>query len=157
MKRNIIGFSLFVVLSLTLMSISAIAQATSSTTTEKIAISGTITACNGEDVVYEGFVNVVEHFTVSSSGQVNIKFGVSINVKGIGQVTGAKYVGNQTDQFSQHYDSLDGAPFNETETFHFKLIGNGRVPDSSAKALFHVTINANGDLTSLKIEFRSEC
>ncbi len=157
MKRNVIGFSLFIVLSLTLMSVSAMAQATSSTTTERFPISGTITACNGEAVNYEGTVQLVQHFTVSSSGQVNIKEGISINVHGVGQVTGAKYVGNQTSEFAEHFDSTDFAPFNLTNTFHFKLNGQGRVPNTSAKGVFHVTVNANGDITSFKSEFTFDC
>ena len=157
MKRNIIGFSLFVVLSLTLMSISAIAQATSSTTTEKIAISGTFIACNGENVDYEGTANVVTHFTVSSSGQVNIKIGVSLNVHGVGQTTGAKYVANESLQQGARYDGIDGAPFNLTATGHLNFNGQGGVPNTKVRVLQHATINANGDLTSLKIKFTSEC
>lgn len=157
MKRNIIGFSLFVVLSLTLMSISAIAQATSSTTTERIPISGTFTACNGEDVVYEGTANVVQHFTVSSSGQVNIKIGSSLNIKGVGQTTGAKYVANQSVQQGQRFDSIDLAPFNLTVTGHLNFNGQGGVPNTKVRILQHFTINANGDLTSSKLEFTSEC
>ena len=121
MKRNIISFPLFFMLALAFMSISAMAQAVNSTTIDRFPIINTITACNGEEVVYEGFVQLVTHFTVSNSSQVNIKLGDNVNVKGVGQTTGANYVGNQTVQYSARFDSIDFAPFNFTETVHFNL------------------------------------
>ena len=157
MKRNIINLSLFFALSLVFMSMSAMAQASSTTTTERIPISGTITACNLEQVVYEGFVNYVSHMTVSNSGQVNFKYGGNLNVRGVGLTTGARYTGNETYQFEQHFDSLDLAPFNLTINHHFNFIGQGGVPNTRAKSISHVTVNANGELISSRFEFTADC
>jgi hypothetical protein len=157
MKRNIISFSLFFVLSLTLMSISAMAQATSTTTVEKVPLNGVFTACNGEDVPFGGTLNIVSHMTVSSSGQVNIKVGISANLKGVGQLTGAKYVGSLNAETGIRADSIDLAPYNATITVHLNFNGQGNLPIAKLKVLVHLTVNANGDITSEKIVFTDEC
>jgi hypothetical protein len=157
MKRNIISFFLFVVLSLTLMSISAMAQATNTTTVEKVPVSGVFTACNGEDVPYEGTFNIVSHMTVSSSGQVSIKVGISGNLKGVGLTTGAKYVSSLNAETGVRADSIDLAPFNATVTVHLNFNGQGNLPMAKLKVLVHITVNAKGDITSEKFEMTDEC
>lgn len=157
MKRNIISFSLFFVLSLTLMSVSTMAQATNITTTDKIPLSGDLAACNGENVSYEGSQNRLLHYTISSSGQVNIKVSISFNLKGVGDTTGATYVANGAQEASRHFDSTDDAPFNLIITGHLNLNGRGIVPNKILRVVEHITINANGDVTSTKLELTAEC
>ncbi len=101
MNRNIISFSLFFVLLLAVMSISVIAQAvdsTNTTTTDKIPISNTLTAYNGEtmSVTQEVIDNdhlmalllltslglltrLVTRFTDRNSEKVNTKQSISLN------------------------------------------------------------------------------
>lgn len=157
MNRNIIRFSLFFVLSLAFMSISVMAQATSTTTVEKIPFSVIFSACNGEDVALEGITTMVTHFTLSSSGQYNFKVNITEHAKGVGQTTGAKYVGNSTLEVNQSGDFSDGSPFIATVPSHLNLNGQGKTENLRVKEFFHITYNANGDITSFKEEMSSEC
>lgn len=93
------------------MTVSAMAQATTTTTMEKIPFSFTETACNGETVDFEGFQKEVVQTTTSDSGQVNVKYQLTVHVKGVGQSTGAKYVLNETATGSENFDSSDEAPY----------------------------------------------
>ena len=130
MKINILNFSLFFLLSLIFMSTSASAQATSYTTLERFPVAWTLTACNGEDILFEGFEQSVIHETYYM-GQLNRRESRTFHYSGIGQTTGAKYVGVFSDQIGERFDTLDEAPFNFTTTsynlmdvWQNKAIGN---------------------------------
>lgn len=157
MQKNIIRFSLLFVLSLTFMSISAMAQATTSTTTFTTPIVGSFTACNGETVNFTGEVRSVIHMTVSTIGRVNIKVGDTLQATGVGLVTGVTYVANQTVEFGDRYDSVALAPFNLTQTAHLNFIGQGAVPNARVRLLIHMTVNANGEATATNFDFTSDC
>lgn len=157
MNNNIVRFSLFSVLALTLLSVSAVAQATNVTTTTKIPLSGNLAACNGESVPYEGSQNYLIHSTTSSSGQVSIKVSISFNLKGVGDTTGVNYVANGAQEASRLFDITDDTPFNLIITGHLNLNGQGRVPNTILRVVAHTTINANGDVTSTSLRLTSEC
>ena len=76
---------------------------------------------------------------------------------GVGLTTGAKYEWNDAINDSFHFDTRDGAPYTETFTRSFRLIGQGGVPDRRFNVRFHVTVNANGVVTSFKFEFFDTC
>ena len=157
MKKNIINFFAFFALTLAFASISAMAQARNSTTTDRIPLSGNFDFCNGEVIDYEGVANLVTHFTVSNTGQVTIKEIISINLNGVSQTTGAKYSGNAAQQLSQHGDIADLAPYIMTKTIHINLIGPGSAPNTRGRLVTHITVNANGEVTSTKFDLTSEC
>jgi hypothetical protein len=120
-------------------------------------MSGTFIACNGEVVPYEGTQKTVVHINVSSSGQVNVKVGIQILLKGVGPQTGARYIVNGTLEEGVRFDGIDNAPYNATLTRHININGQGNVPNTKIRVLAHVTINANGDITSTKTEMSTEC
>jgi hypothetical protein len=74
----------------------------------------------------------------------------------VGQSTGAKYEWNDVIQDSFGFDA-DFAPFHETFIRRFRLIGQGAVPDRRFDVTFHITINANGEVTSFKFDVSDTC
>jgi hypothetical protein len=156
MKKTIILFSLFFVFALTLFAISASAQATTTTTINRFPLSFIIPACI-ENVAFEGDVQVVTHFTTTEGGGVTIKQNNTFRLAGVGQTTGANYLGRQSAQSQNHFDSIDFAPFTFTSVSHFFFSGQGSVPDLRANGSQHSTVNANGELTVFRDVFTIEC
>lgn len=154
--RTIFRFSLFFVLASTLMAISAAAQATMTTTTNRFPLSFTLAACI-ENVAFEGESKVVTHFTFTEGGSVTIKQNNTFHLEGVGQTTGARYVAHQSSQSQQHIDSIDFAPFTITTTSHFFFSGQGGIPDLRGSGSQHSTINANGEVTASRSVFNIEC
>ncbi len=156
MKRTIVRVAVSSALALTLMAISAAAQATTVTIVTQFSNSFTITACI-EDVAFEGNFRIITHSTFSDSGHVTVKQNVNFQLEGVGQTTGSRYIAHQSAQSQDHFDSIDFAPFNFTSTSHFFFSGQGQVPDLIGRGSQHSTINANGELTSFRDVFTIEC
>ena len=95
--------------------------------------------------------------TFSASGNVHFTAHINAKGKGVGLITGAKYEWNEAINESVNFDGSDGATYTGTFTQRFRLIGQGRVPDRFMNALFHMTVNANGEVTSFKSEFEDTC
>ena len=156
MKKTIVHFSLFFVFALTLLAISAAAQATTTTTINRFPVSFTIPACI-ENVAFQGDNQVVTHFTATEGGGVTIKQNNTFRLTGVGQTTGARYLARQSAQSLNHFDSIDFAPFTFTSTAQFFFSGQGQVPDLRARGSQHSTVNANGELTVFRDVFTIEC
>ena len=116
-----------------------------------------IPPCNGEAIDGSGIFHTVFSFTVAPSGQLSGDFHINAKGMGVGLTTGAKYEWNDAINDSFHFDTRDGAPYTETFTRSFRLIGQGGVPDRRFNVRFHVTVNANGVVTSFKFEFFDTC
>lgn len=158
MKRTIINFSLLLVLSLAFMAASSMAQATTSNTVETIPISGTIIMpCNGEEVDFEGNLRTVTRFTRSNSGRVSMHYSGSINVHGIGRITGFKYIVGETWSINENYDESDSAPYNLSWVDNWRAIGRGGAPNFRGKYHVHTTVNAHGEPTSTRVVFTTDC
>jgi hypothetical protein len=113
--------------------------------------------CNGEAIDGSGIFHLVASSTVTPSGRVSGTFHINAKGKGVGQTTGAKYEWNDAINESFSFDSEDGAPFTDTFTQSFRLIGQSNVPDRRINVRFHITVNANGKVTSFKFEFSDTC
>jgi CSLREA domain-containing protein len=76
---------------------------------------------------------------------------------GVGDYTGRKY------QFSETYNYTENAaagwtyPFNWTYTERLKLVGQGGTPNLHGRWQFHVTVNANGDVTAEVDRWEFDC
>lgn len=116
-----------------------------------------IPPCNGEAIDGSGRFHTKISSTVTPSGRVSGTFHINAKGKGIGQTTGAKYEWNDAINESFAFDSNDGASFTDTFTRSFRLIGQGNVPDRRFDVTFHVTINANGEMTSSKLQVSDTC
>lgn len=157
MRRNIISHSIVFVFSLLFMSTSTMAQATSTTTVETIPLSGTLYACNGEPVNFDGTGKTVLHLSRNNIGQVNLSGSGTTIIRAVGEITGANYIARETYSFGGRYDASEPFPIYTTITDSYILIGQGRVPNLKLHVLIHNTINANGELTSSKFIFDVDC
>lgn len=107
-------------------------------------------ACVNEVVAFSGWFNVTVRNVVSKSGNSTFRVHVAgPPVKGVGQTTGDRYVSPEITNFTDH--SGRGAL---VSTFQFRIrrISKGGAPNSVGWIKFHLTFNANGELTAFKDE-----
>ena len=107
-----------------------------------------MTACNGEEVNLTGELLLIFHSTYDTSGQLHSDFTlVPRQVTGVGSESGTQYraVGGAREQFNittaevaQHY----------TFTNMFNLVSQDGSENLLATLTFHVTYNANGEVTA---------
>jgi hypothetical protein len=64
----------------------------------------------------------------------------------VGEPSGTSYVGPQTDHDGFSADS--GGAFQETFTVNFRFISKGSADNILLHILLHITVNANGVVTS---------
>jgi len=108
----------------------------------------------GELVVLEGDLHVLLTIT-ENANHLSIKnHSQPQGVSGTGLTTGDKYQGTGVTQ--DHFSANRGA---ETFTFvnNFRVIGQGPGNNFLVHQVFHVTINANGEVTGTVDNFSVEC
>ena len=109
----------------------------------------------GEEVHLTGNLHELMHFTANANGgfQVDSHFQPQ-GLSGIGLTSGAKYQGTgvTSDSFK-----VSGLPYEETFINNFRIIGQGPGNNFLVHENFHVTVNANGEMTAFADNFRVEC
>jgi hypothetical protein len=108
----------------------------------------------GEEVALSGSLHDLFHVTLDGSGGLHVKTHSNPQgISGIGLTTGAKYqaTGVTQEQFN--------AKIGEQDTFinNFRLIGQGPGNNFLVHENFHVTVNANGVVTSFHDHFSVVC
>jgi hypothetical protein len=135
----------------------AMSEAQTLTDNERAPISGTVLDCAGNPVTITGEVHLMTHTTINDSGQATVVSHLDQNLQGT-SADGTRYVMNQQLQETITVDASDGFPFTQTFVIHSNLNNNDpSVPQLHIKALFHVTINANGEITAVQSELKEEC
>ena len=155
-SHNIVALVIALILA-AVMALPAYAQAFTATDRVIEPFETVITACNGEDVYLSGELLLIFHTTIDARGALHSKFTlVPRNVRGVGSWTGTLYkaVGGQRDHFNT---AVDFAPLNETFTSMFNLISQGGSGNLKIKATFHITVNANGEVTVFFDRFSARC
>ena len=137
---------------------SALAQATTTTTTEKVprTIEG-VNPCTGEPLLIEGVSHVVIHETTDASGgRTQIYFGAFTgSARDLESGTTYRAVNVQLD--NQAHFSADGATEStDVITIHFIALGKSQESFYS-QITHHSTINANGEVTATPLLVRSDC
>ena len=110
--------------------------------------------CNGEPMVFSGYVHLALRFTDDAAGGIHVgQHFDTQGIKGVGAVTGATYTGNEAlnDEFNAKYG------LEETFEHHFSMITHGPLPNFVLHEVEHVTINANGEVTVFLNNFSAEC
>jgi len=136
-------------LTLALLAKPAQAQAETVTDTHRSLFGGGVSGCTEESVIVEGTLYTVAHTTIDANGGFHTKLQFNIKGQGEGLSSGDKYVYN--DIINLHENSPSGAAINTTITDPFKVIRSGSdtpTDDLHAKVLFHVTVNAQGEVTT---------
>lgn len=109
----------------------------------------------GEFVHLTGNLHALFHVTVSNSGNFTIKGHFQPQgVSGTGEATGTKYQGTGVTQDMSHFGRV-GEVF--TYINNFRIIGQGPGNNFLVHQVFHITINANGTLTSVVDGFKADC
>jgi hypothetical protein len=110
----------------------------------------------GEVISISGDLHSLFHLTISESGNIHVKqHSQPMGVSGVGLTTGDKYQGTGVTQQSQ---SINGPlPQTFTSVNNFRMIGQGPNNNFLVHDNFHVTINANGELTAIHDNFSIEC
>ncbi len=116
-----------------------------------------VNPCNGEEVVsLEGDIHIVVSTTEDGHGGTHVGVMNESHFSGIGALTGAQYRGffNSNGHFNVR------PPFPQILTLASPgtmTISSGNVPNFIAVIVSHLTVNANGEVTVTKDEFRAEC
>ena len=113
--------------------------------------------CGSEDVLVTGTFHEVLTITSDNAGGFHVNDHVDFTgLHGVGVVSGTQYVGHQsqTVNFNVAHDLLG---FEGTQPLDFTLTGTGSAPDEVFSAIMHITVNANGEVTSFVDNIRVKC
>jgi hypothetical protein len=127
-------------------------------TNQRFSFTGATFTCSGEIITVEADVHLLARVTEDASGGSHLGSTITVFFRGE-SASGDRYIGPSA-QTTQILVSPTAAN-NHTETSHQNLIrlGEGAAPgdDLRVRAVFHFTLNANGELTASKFDFTSEC
>jgi hypothetical protein len=112
--------------------------------------------CTGEQVSGTVSLKGQLHITEDSSGGFHLRIHETFRGKAVGETSGTKYVGPQTDHESFH-DNGSTPEFTDTFTLNFRFLSAGSSDNIISHALFHITVNASGEVTSFVDNFTEEC
>jgi hypothetical protein len=102
-----------------------------------------------ETAFIEATLYTVAHTTIDPNGGRHTKFHFRVQGQGEGLSSGDKYVLNWVGNENRNFPP--GADLTVTQPETFKIIRQGSATptdDFQGKALFHLTVNAQGELTS---------
>jgi len=129
------------------------------TSTVKIPIEDTYVGsaiCSPEAVQFTLREQLVLHETDDAAGDIHLMFVVNDKgTTGLGLTTGTKYY--QTGATVETAHITDPYPFVDTFIFVVNLVSAGRAPNYRLHVNAHVTVNANGELTSFVENVTEEC
>lgn len=129
--------------------------ATTTTTNQIIPFDQVLSGCT-EPIAFTGSLHLVTTETRSASGNLHVMTHAQPQgVSGTGLITGATYQGTGVTQQSLSIN----APLPYTESFinNFRLIGQGPDNNRLVHENFHVTVNANGEVTTVHDNFMVDC
>jgi hypothetical protein len=111
--------------------------------------------CTGENVSFTVIVKTFAFNSVDANGGIHGHFVQQWHCTGVGETSGIKYVGPQTDH-GDSYESGDGV-FVGTYTANWEIIGQGGADNLLGRVRSHITINPNGEVTRTFDSFTIEC
>jgi hypothetical protein len=148
-KVAIIGLLIVVLtLGLALPAQAAVTQNIKQPTTMVVVI-----PCNGDVVILEGDMHILMTFTLDGNGGVHVKSHFQPqNLKGTSEA-GNSYIGAGVTQ-----DNLN-TKVGETSTYinNYRMIGKGQAPNFMVHETWHITINANGEVTAEVDNVKTTC
>ena len=99
----------------------------------------------GEDVTMSGNLHFVVHATVDAAGGNHLTVEINnANVRGVGQVSGARY--QATGAYALNLNELSPGTVTCTSVLNFGIVG--QEASNHLLATIHFTVNANGDMTA---------
>lgn len=147
MKRKLIAVVLAATLALVLVMPTQAAVTTNLWTPVSASIPN---ACVGEWIDLEGEIHWVTSVTWDETGGYHVAIHVNrANVKGTGQSSGAKYIfnGGKNDTYNVSSELPPQEPWERTVVIRQHMVGTGGANSGTLYTIYHVTFNANGELT----------
>jgi hypothetical protein len=135
------------------------AQAETSTSTERVpfTFTGLTNPCTGETFFVEGTQLLVFHSTLDADGGEHFYVDSTFEGRGVSD-SGAKYVFHETNPTHTKLAPDSANNFTSTATGSFIRQGSATPEDDFViKLMDHITINANGEVTSLTTTMEIEC
>ncbi len=111
--------------------------------------------CTGETVDVSGVLRHHVVFVADANGGFHGNGIFNGIAKGTSS-SGTRYVANFTDLLIQYFGPGD-TPVAVTSPFSFRLISNDGTPNLHARGSFHITVNAQGEVTVLRSDFDIYC
>jgi hypothetical protein len=112
-------------------------------------------SCSGEFVQFNGSETFSVQFSTNKNNFHEV-FQITIHADGIGQSTGADYRENVEENI-ENDGSFSGFPVEENLVVNEHFIGQGAVANESMRETFHITINADGTVTVVRISSELTC
>ncbi len=153
MKRLLLGVALVATVALTA---AAGSQAAVTHVTMPFSIL-TTNPCTGDDVMLTGSMDALIRTTTSASGRSNFALHQVIDASGTGAPSGTHYTSHEVDNFEENNVTSANGAFEVTETTNLHLLTTGSDPNFVVHLTEHETVNANGDITAMTVNFVSEC
>ena len=108
----------------------------------------------GEYIQLSGTLHTLYHYTIDAKGGVHIKsHNQPQNLTGVGLTTGDKYQGTGVTQ--DESNTKIGQEY--TYVNNFRMIGQGPGNNYLVHSTYHITINANGELTASVDNYTVDC
>ncbi|HXL57198.1 MAG TPA: hypothetical protein VN958_13125 [Chitinophagaceae bacterium] len=110
----------------------------------------------GEDVQLSGYLHSITKVTINGNSVHAKVHDQPQGISGTGTITGDKYQGTGVTQH-EFKGSLVNGQYEETYVNNFRIIGQNNGNNFLIHATFHVTVNANGVVTSYVDHATTEC
>ncbi len=109
----------------------------------------------GEDVYLSGDLHIVSHITIDAGGGDHLEDHYQPQgISGVGMTSGARYQATGVTRYGENFRAL---PYNYTFVNNFRIIGEGPGNNYLLHETFHITVNANGELTASADNFGVDC
>ncbi|WER49960.1 hypothetical protein CupriaWKF_22925 [Cupriavidus sp. WKF15] len=112
--------------------------------------------CNNETYAFSGQILVEVKTVADNSGGLHVSTLIRVRGIGIGNNTGARYIDNEGGQATENL--LPSGALDYTAVFNGTVIAVDKgVPDLHYRSLFHITVDANGNVTVRIDKFEILC
>jgi hypothetical protein len=115
--------------------------------------SGVIPFACVEPIAYSGQDHLVSRVTSDSSGGFYDAIHRNVHVTGVGLITGTAYVLNAEQNINEHFVGASNFTAISDDVF----VASGSLPDLHVRIVQHMTIDANGNITSDTFDFNGYC
>jgi hypothetical protein len=163
MKRIsiVLGLAVLMAATVVLTAGAALAQAETSTTNERIPMSGETAPedniCNGELITWEGWLHSVAHVTTAPDGsQQNGVSSFTFKAHGVGS-SGTQYVIVLSNPVRSVFDPNTGMYIQTNNVNQVWISKGGEGEDFMTRAVFHITRQPDGTFTAWVESSDMEC
>ena len=161
LTRKAVGLGLTILFALSLMPTASAGGADTLTTNDFVPFTlAVFVPCandgSGEIVLASGTLHVQNHITINDNRATIKEHFQPQGIGGVGLTTGDTYRATGETQQIQTVSANNGS-FEATFVNNFKIIGQGPGNNFLVHENFHVTVNANGDVTTTVDNISTEC